>query len=146
MTPYGDRKLGQHWPRYWLVAWRHQAITWTNVDFSSIKSCGVHVRTISQEIPQPSITKISLKITSLKCIKFLGSQWAKINFAGMFCAAAAPWLEVRWWWVNYSFSWYAHGASFVNLRFRGSAGFLQFLFRVQGACAIFIYLANAIWA
>ena len=26
-TPYGDRNLGQHWLRLWLVAWRHQAIT-----------------------------------------------------------------------------------------------------------------------
>ena len=32
MTPYSNRDLGQHWPRQWLVAWRHQAITWTNVD------------------------------------------------------------------------------------------------------------------
>ena len=50
----------------WLVAWRHQAITRTNVDLSSVRFCGVHVRTISQEIPQPSITKISLKSTYLK--------------------------------------------------------------------------------
>ena len=35
VTPYGDRDMGQHWLRQWLVAWRHQAITWTNVDLSS---------------------------------------------------------------------------------------------------------------
>ena len=29
VTSYGDRDLGQHWLRYWFVAWRHQAITWT---------------------------------------------------------------------------------------------------------------------
>ena len=34
MTQYGDRDLGQRWLRYWLVAWQHQAITWTNVDLS----------------------------------------------------------------------------------------------------------------
>ena len=34
MTPYGDRDLGQHWLRQWLVAWWHQAISWTNVDWS----------------------------------------------------------------------------------------------------------------
>ena len=33
-----------------LCARRHKAITWTNVDLSSIRSCGVHVRTISQEM------------------------------------------------------------------------------------------------
>ena len=32
VTPYGDMELGQHCLRQWLVAWRHQAITWTNVD------------------------------------------------------------------------------------------------------------------
>ena len=29
--------LGQHWFRYWLAVWRHQAITWTNVDLLSIE-------------------------------------------------------------------------------------------------------------
>ena len=80
MTPYGHVDLGQHWFRYWLVAWRHQAITWTNVDLSSVRSCGIHVRTISQEIPQPSITKISLKITSLEFISnLLGANELKYN-------------------------------------------------------------------
>ena len=32
VTPYVD----QHWLRYWLVAWWHQAITWTDVDLSSV--------------------------------------------------------------------------------------------------------------
>ena len=27
VTPYGDRDLGHHRLRWWLVAWRHQAIT-----------------------------------------------------------------------------------------------------------------------
>ena len=34
--PYGDIDLGQHWLRWWLAAWRHHAITSTNVVFSSI--------------------------------------------------------------------------------------------------------------
>ena len=38
----------------------------TNVDLSSVRFCGIHMRTISQEIPQPSITKISLKSAYLK--------------------------------------------------------------------------------
>ena len=50
VTPYGDRDLGQLWPRYWLVAWRHQAITWTNVDSSTLKSYnGIHPRALSWE-------------------------------------------------------------------------------------------------
>ena len=46
VAPYGDIDLGQHWFRQWLVAWRHQAITWTNVDVS-LRSCGIHLRTLS---------------------------------------------------------------------------------------------------
>ena len=46
-----------------LVAWRHQAITWTNVDLLSLRSSGIHLSPISQEIPQPSIAEKSLKIT-----------------------------------------------------------------------------------
>ena len=35
-------ELGQHWFRQWLVAWRQQAITLTNVDLSGW-SCGIHL-------------------------------------------------------------------------------------------------------
>ena len=66
MTPYGDGDLGQHWLRWWLVAWWHQAITWTNVDWSSVKSSDIHIRAISQEMSQPSISNIFLKSTCLK--------------------------------------------------------------------------------
>ena len=66
VTPYSDRDLGQHWLRQWLVAWRHQAITWTNVDWSSMKSSDIHIRAISQGMLQPSINKIRLKKTNLE--------------------------------------------------------------------------------
>ena len=66
VMPYGDRDLGQHWLRSWLVAWRHQAITWTNVDWSSVKSSDIDIMAISQEMPQAPITKICLKIACLK--------------------------------------------------------------------------------
>ena len=44
----------------------HGLVLWTNVDCSSVKSSDIHIRTISQEMPQPSITKICLKIKYLK--------------------------------------------------------------------------------
>ena len=56
VKPHGVRDL----------AWRHQAITWTNVDWSSVKSSDIHIRAISQEMPQPLITQIPWKITYLK--------------------------------------------------------------------------------
>ena len=58
VTPYGGRNI---------VAWRYQAITWTNVDLSSLRSSDVHLRAISLEISHPSVTKINLKIKYLKC-------------------------------------------------------------------------------
>ena len=46
--------------------WQDQAITWTNIDWSLVKSSDSHIRAISKEMPQPSITKIGLKITYIK--------------------------------------------------------------------------------
>ena len=63
MTHYGDIDLGQHWPRLRLVVSRQKSITWTNIDLLSVRSSDIPLRAISQEIPQPSTTKISLKIT-----------------------------------------------------------------------------------
>ena len=34
VTPFADIDLGQRWFRQWLVAWQHQAIAWTYVDFN----------------------------------------------------------------------------------------------------------------
>ena len=31
-------------------AWRHQAITWTNVDLSSNMFCGIHMKAIKQKM------------------------------------------------------------------------------------------------
>ena len=66
VTPYGVRYLSQHWFRYWLVAWWHQAITWTNVHLSLLRSRDIHLRTVSQSIPHLSTTEITLRITYLR--------------------------------------------------------------------------------
>ena len=36
------RKLGQHWFRSWLVAWRRQPISWANTDLFSIGPSGIN--------------------------------------------------------------------------------------------------------
>ena len=66
VTPYGDRDLGQHWLRQWLVAWRHQTITWTNVQF-----CGIHLTTILLIAFKVSIHEMSSKIIFLAATKQL---------------------------------------------------------------------------
>ena len=63
-----------------LFAWQHQAITWTNFDWSSAKSNDIRIRAISQEMSQPSITEIRLKITYLKFhYNFPGTIWARFG-------------------------------------------------------------------
>ena len=42
----GDINLRQHWPRQWFVVWPRQILTRTNVEFSSVKLCGIHLRAI----------------------------------------------------------------------------------------------------
>ena len=37
-------------PLNWMIAIRHQAISWTNVDCSSMTSCSISLRTVSHEI------------------------------------------------------------------------------------------------
>ena len=65
VPPYGDMELGQHWLRQWLVAWRHQAITWTNVDWS-VRSHGIHLGASSLEDLKKTIKETRLKIAVLK--------------------------------------------------------------------------------
>ena len=66
VTPHGDKELSQPWLRQWLVAWQHQAITWTNVDSSSVRSLSIHLRALSLDDVKIPINKTRLKITFLK--------------------------------------------------------------------------------
>ena len=38
--------MGQHWFRQWLVAWQHQAITYTNSNLHLPESCAIHIKAI----------------------------------------------------------------------------------------------------
>ena len=58
--------LCQHWLRKWLVAWQHQAITWTNVDFLLMKFYDIHLRAVEQQVSKLLFCIISLKIILLK--------------------------------------------------------------------------------
>ena len=58
--------LGQHWLRKWLLAWRHQAVTWMDVDLSSVRSHGVHLRVLSYEDLKILISKTKLNMIFLK--------------------------------------------------------------------------------
>ena len=81
LRPCDDIELGQHWLRKWLVAYRHQAITWTNVRLTiSLVQChsteGNFTRDTSAIIhknePGNYLSKLSLKS--------LRGQWLVWNF------------------------------------------------------------------
>ena len=63
VMPCSDNDLGQHRLRLRLVAWRHQAITQTNVDLSSRVFYGVHTRAISPGMLMNLIKVNTFKIT-----------------------------------------------------------------------------------
>ena len=70
VNPCGDTDLSLHRLRWWLVAWRYQAFTWTNVYFSSVKFCGINLKAISQPVPKPLAT-ILYNVFENKLLKWL---------------------------------------------------------------------------
>ena len=71
MTPYGNIDWSQHWLKLWLFAWQYQAITWPNVDLSTLLFCGIHLRVIPQEERMTVIYNMSSGITLLKLLTHL---------------------------------------------------------------------------
>ena len=61
-----------------LVAWQHQAITWTSVDLSSVRFSDIHLRTIQEEILHPSITKLENYFSKISFRSPRG-QWVKMQ-------------------------------------------------------------------
>ena len=64
----------------WSVAWRHQTITWTSVDASMMYNDNHdnYMSTISQETPQPSITKFEICLSKIS-FKYPRGQW--VNYS-----------------------------------------------------------------
>ena len=94
LTSYGDIELDQHWLMQWHVAWRHQAITWANLDLS-VRSSDINLRAIWQEIPQASIIWISWKISYLGFTKLY--QWfncVELYRVPQFCEIISFWTQI----------------------------------------------------
>ena len=102
VAPYGDIGLGQLWLRQWFVAWRHQAINWTNVDLSSVRRRDIHLTAVSQRIPQPSICNMSLKITYLNFLSNQIGQWATLHFYTIlkFCGCTMKFVDIFSLWAS----------------------------------------------
>ena len=76
--PYDGRDLDQHWFWQWLIAWWHQAITWTNVNLPSEVFCGIHLRASSQ-VHMNLINNMYSEITILKLLPDLPGGANKVT-------------------------------------------------------------------
>ena len=80
MMPYGDIDLSQYWLLQWLIAWWHQAITWTNGDISSVRYFGIHLRAISRWVGKVQFCKLTLDIIFFKITAPRG-QWVDLTYS-----------------------------------------------------------------
>ena len=71
VMPYDVIKLYKLWFGQWRVAWRHQTISWTSVEFFLVRSSGIDLRAIPQRAPKLFFCIMSLKIVLLKLLKYL---------------------------------------------------------------------------
>ena len=118
MTPYGDMDLVQHELRWWLVAWRHQAITRTNFGFSLMRLCGIHLRAILQHVPWLSFCIMSLKFLLLTHCGLVmpygdrsGSKLAQV----MACCLTAPSHYLNQCWLIISkVQWHSYQGNFTR--------------------------------
>ena len=61
-----------------IMAWQHQAITWTHVEKSSVRLCGIHLRANSQQVLKLLFCILSVKIILLESPPYLpGSNESK---------------------------------------------------------------------
>ena len=129
----GDIDLGQHWLWWWLAAWWHQVVTWTNVDFSLVRSCGMHLRAISQstilynELEDHSfeITTASPRRQRVKECNLITCPWLIISFTPTHQGNQAPYQtgsyfnllgpsDAIWWhqhWLRYWLTAWQHQAT-----------------------------------
>ena len=107
VMPYSDTDLDQHWLKYlkWLVAWWHQAITWTNLGLSSVSPSDIHLKAISQEIYTSAIKHFGLKITYLRFHSKLKNYLSGISFKSPTykCSKISQELahHFEWWYMVY---------------------------------------------
>ena len=85
VMPCDDINWGQHWLRWWLLAWWLKSITWINVDFPLERYLGIHLRAISQWMLKVLLfCKTSLKIILKVTATSPRGQWVKRRLSGIF--------------------------------------------------------------
>ena len=80
----------QHWPKKWLGAWWHRAITWSNVNLHSVKPCGMDQKPISLGFSRDVNRENTLQnyICNINGVSFRGKKliWKKLHIPGIIFA------------------------------------------------------------
>ena len=95
--------LGQHSLRQWFAAWWQQAIVWTNVNLSSVKSSDTYLRAISPDLRWSSITKIRWKLLTYLPFKSPRVQRVKNGIIILYCLHILTQISLKF------FSWGSNG-------------------------------------
>ena len=74
VMPHENINLYQHWLRWWLFAWQHQTIAWTNADFRLIRFCGLNLREILQRNTELLFCTMNLKIMILILLPYFSGS------------------------------------------------------------------------
>ena len=101
---YGDLDMVQQWLRSWIVAWHNQAITWTNVDLSSNRFCGSHLRPISQRVSKIWICKMSWSTCNITT-PLMGQKQLPLPYpehipSQELCTKFSLYFILLWWYSN----------------------------------------------
>ena len=79
------------WPR-----WQYEIIAWTNVDFSLLRFCGIHLKTVSQWMPKLLLRRMRPKLNCWNYCRVSKGQWVKEN-AWLLC----PTILFCWSLISY---------------------------------------------
>ena len=131
---HGLNDLGQYWLKWWDATWRHKAIT--NVDLSSIRSCGIHLMKLLIGNVEDSIyrmtfeyCKISPTSVRLQCVNLLRHIYPVTCALDMFSGRFVE--MMNWVGVHHTgcVQWYQtichlHKWQFITPAPRNSAGWV----------------------
>ena len=97
VTQYVNMDLSQHWLRWYILAWRHQAFARINIDRLSEIFCSIHLKVGPRKIPLYSNFIIRLIFIALSAV--IGSMW-RISYIYLGCfndAGTSTWLTQGQW-------------------------------------------------
>ena len=116
------RLLGQHWLRYWSIAWRHWATYGTNVELSSLKICSTllaqtvfnisTLRCLRLRLYPSSRYNKGLKQMSIDGIDGRWNKWNILPNESETCIKTF-WLESRYTFYSFIFHIKCHAAIYA---------------------------------